>query len=124
MDIRKTDSKGRLTGFEPSKHYTISGAGMRKGDYVIRKTPDDTWTCFEKVPEPAKEYVRSFGIDPWTILNNDRLNKYGYDEVELEEVEGGGIRRVQEYGATKETRRPWPEGFNWETLIELTKETS
>lgn len=37
MEIRKTDSKGRLTGFDPETHYFVTGP--LEGRYQIREVP-------------------------------------------------------------------------------------
>lgn len=36
MDIKRTDAKGRLTGFDPQTHYFITGPNPQTGAYSVR----------------------------------------------------------------------------------------
>ena len=111
MDIRKTDSKGRLTGFPP-------------GAYMRVYSPDAvTWTVSWEVdlleypgpfPQEAKDYLAGVGI-PYYLLRRAGATQEGYDEFVLDE----SGRKIIDWGMARTVRKPWPEGFDWSTFIGL-----
>lgn len=108
MEIKKADSKGRVSGFTPGVHYAV-----KQGPYastVLRPVLGGDWFP-DEVPQEALEYMMSFGLDPLRVMR-DRATPEGYDEAQLD-PDG---KRLMEHGAVKVERKPWPEGFDWGVL--------
>ena len=115
MDIRKADSKGRMTGFHPGRHYRV----MQSGSYFradVLDILDDVINphVMEATPKEAQNYLLQFGIDPDDVAR-ENLRREGYGEVIRDE----NGRKVRDYGAFRVERKPWPEGFDWEEFVSL-----
>ena len=97
MDIRKADSKGRVTGFEPGKYYEVGRDS--KGHLHLRPVGD--WDKDIQVnlpaPESAVDYLRDHGIDPKDVCTVG-VSPSGY------------YRRVPNL---EPVRVPWPDGFDF-----------
>lgn len=110
MEIRKADSKGRLTGFEPDTHYRIKRKGLMVHAELVTEE--------EAIPAPlgpkATEYLADFGLDVNRIMR-DNANLRGYDELQFDAYGN----RHYEFGAYVTKRKPWPEGFSWSKFMEL-----
>jgi hypothetical protein len=110
MDIRKADSKGRISGFQPGGHYWVDeGNGTVVLSPVIRTAPVKT-----PVNEEARKYLERFGI----IANNawaEGHNAEGFWAAVLDE-EG---RRVMDAEGYLKTWTRWPEGFDYEEFARL-----
>ena len=119
MDIRKADSKGRLTGFNPGVHYQV----VNRGDVfkAHRLTYLDEVMDVSNMPgaasEASQEYLRRFGIDPLDMSREGCLEE-GYSYMVRDE----NGKRIRDYGAYRIERRPWPEGFDWNTFVGLVVE--
>lgn len=111
MEIRKADSKGRLTGFTPGGYYRMDPAGrvVRVEKLVVELEIGDHP---EKLNEQGSEYLSSFGLDPKLILREE-CNEWGYWQREMAE---DGFPEM-EYGAVKKTRKPWPEDFEYHVFV-------
>lgn len=112
MEIKKADSKGRVSGFIPETHYKIRKVGDER--LMLEPIWDEVDRIPAPVPKPALDYLNSLGLDPYQI-NRHRANEWGYDEMELDEKG----HRVYEHGAVRQIRKPWPEGFDWEHFLKL-----
>lgn len=112
MEIKKADSKGRVSGFIPETHYKIRKMGDER--MILEPIWDEVDRIPAPAPKPALDYLESFGLD-YNRVNRHRANEWGYDEMELDEKGN----RVYEYGAVKQFRKPWPEGFDWGTFLTL-----
>lgn len=112
MDIKKTDSKGRISGFKPSRYYRLESQGL--GVKI-----EELW--FESAIEYGEgplndsgvQYLSSFGLDHRLILR-EGCHMEGYWERDLNEE---GVPKM-EYGALKKTRKPWPEGFDYDVFAQ------
>lgn len=113
MEIRKTDAKGRLTGFFPRQYYFVQG---EKYDLRARRIDDldDVLTSVNIASQKARDYLESLGLDMHRV-SREGMCYEGYAEFVLDS-EG---KRVDDYGANKTVRKPWPEGFNWDLFVEM-----
>lgn len=112
MKLVKSDAKGRVpVGYKDAqfKMHKLGG-----GTVVLEIVIDPLELMSYPAPEPALEYLRSFGIDPMTV-STDGANDAGYDGFELDD-QG---KPVFEYGLRKRVRKPWPEGFDWTQFVQL-----
>ena len=115
MDIRKADSKGRLTGFTPGLHYkfrdngaTVQAEALLDLDEVLNPNNMD------ETPVPARKYLNRLGIDI-AVMSREGVMKEGYSEFVQDEYG----RKVLDHGMARIVRKPWPEGFNWDEFVSL-----
>lgn len=123
MDIRKADSKGRMTGFTPGAYYRIwkEGGFRFKADKVTLLESEEAYlnaTEDGRPPEAAQNYLRRFGIEPSSVSVED-LMELGYTSFVLDE----NGKRINDYGVFKTERKPWPEGFSWNEFVGLLVDT-
>lgn len=121
MDIRKADSKGRLTGFDPGVHYRFENLGSVRKAYRVTMLDElvDLSNMPEAAPEAVQDYLRRFGIDPKDILREDCMEE-GYTSFVRDE----NGDRIPDYGMYRTVRKPWPKGFNWDEFVGLVVESS
>lgn len=109
MEIKKADSKGRVSGFTPGTYYHIEGTSTSR---VLSALGNDRLEIalqgHERINEAAQDYMRSFGIDPRTVPR-DAANPEGYG-VYIYEPDG---KPTYKWGQRVIEPHPWPEGFDW-----------
>lgn len=112
MDIRKTDSKGRINIGVAETHYQVKR--INETDILLEAVYD----VVDKIPLPAPkealDYISSFGLDPLKIARQN-ANEHGYNEFVHDEAG----HRSFEYGAFRYERKPWPDGFDWDEFVAL-----
>lgn len=100
MEIKKADSKGRVSGFAKSGYYTISRTTT--GTAILNPLEPDADI---DIPFPANEsvleYLKDLGLETRRI-SVDGISRTGYDRLL-----GGGHR----------VRENWPEGFDFDLFI-------
>lgn len=112
MQIKKADSKGRLSGFFAGSYYRVGHEGF---DGVQRVRPVyDFFSDLPTITEEAQNYLREFGIDPLKILRSNATPE-GYDELVLD----SDGNRTYEYGKIVTKRKPWPADFDYNELERL-----
>lgn len=115
MEIKKADSKGRVSGFEPGCYYHVEGTSRSR---VLSLLGNDRLGIalggHEKINESAQDYLRQFGIDPHTVPR-DAANQEGYG-VYIYEPDG---KPTYKWGQRVIEPRPWPEGFDWDEFGRL-----
>lgn len=119
MEIRKADSKGRVTGFRPNLYYAVEST---KGGDVTAKcmgSRPDMYLLLDikgtrKISKSAREYVSGFGISP-NEVNRTTVCPEGYSRF----VFDGDGRRKFVHGQAIEEPTPWPEGFDWDVFAKL-----
>lgn len=115
MEIRKADSKGRVSGFIPGTYYHLSGTSTSR---VLSALGNDQLEILlqgdERINDTAQDYMRSFGIDPRTVPR-DSANPEGYGIY----IYGQDGKPTYKWGQRVIEPRPWPEGFNWDEFGRL-----
>jgi hypothetical protein len=110
MDIRKADSKGRVSGFQPGGHYWVDeGNGTVVLTSVVRTAPVKT-----PVNQQAKAYLNDFGLIAGNMLAEGH-NAEGFWVAVLDE-EGAPVRDAEGY---LKTWTRWPESFDYEEFARL-----
>lgn len=115
MEIKKADSKGRVSGFIPGIYY---GVERTSSSHVLTSLGVDMIQIAIQgdtvISEGAKLYMQKHGIDP-NEVPRDSANPEGYATYVYHE-DG---RPKFEYGQRAVKPRPWPEGFSWEEFGRL-----
>lgn len=115
MEIKKADSKGRVSGFVPGLYY---GVERTSSSHVLTSLGVDMVQIAIQgdtvISEEAKLYMLKHGIDP-NEVPRDSANSEGYATYVYHE-DG---RRKFEYGQAVTQPHPWPEGFSWEEFGRL-----
>lgn len=110
MEIKKADSKGRVSGFEPERYYQFhrGEAGTVSMVPVAESGDRMDFALPIKVSEEALDYLRSFGVDPNNV-SRDGWTETGYTRLQRFNPTVPG-----EYGEWHE----WPEGFDLRRFLE------
>lgn len=111
MQVVKSDSKGRVSIGYKNAQFKVHKLG-RTILLEFMDSPMELLTY--PAPQPALDYLISFGLNPMQV-SGDGADEFGYQCFELDD-EGKPIR---EYGRRKQTRKPWPEGFDWAKFVQL-----
>lgn len=114
MTVQKTDAKGRLSLGLPNTHFRVRELG--NAQYFLEGIFDVVELLPMPIPESGMAYIRNLGLDPLQVLRED-CNAGGYWSVELD-AEG---KRVFALGTMLKTRKPWPEGFDWDEFLEAAR---
>lgn len=88
MEIKKADSKGRVSGFEPDRHYFITGP--MEGSYRVREVP-----IGDTVPEgyePAE--VADLKNSVMDALYAAGLDDEAHDMIELADKVGESLSQT------------------------------
>jgi hypothetical protein len=112
MDIKKTDSKGRLSLGLPNQYVGVTVLG--NGRYYVELIFNESDMIPIPTPPEALEYMGSHGLDVNRIAR-DGATSEGYDEFNFDR-DGN---RVRAFGASLTTRKPWPAGFDWQHFLNL-----
>lgn len=112
MKLVKSDAKGRVPVGYKDAQFKMHKLGA--GTVVLELVQSPMELLRLPAPEPALEYLRSFGLDPLLVSSEDADDE-GFSLFE-KGLEG---KYVMEYGRRKATRQPWPEGFDWPTFVQL-----
>lgn len=107
MEIKKADSKGRVTGFKPDAIYHIEQRGV---NYSVREVifEIDLSEGTEPLNPEGIEYLSQFDLDHDLILR-DECTEEGYWELQKDT---SGKWEV-EHGVRKRVRKPWPKNFDY-----------
>lgn len=102
MEIKKADSKGRVSGFIPGDYYTVSRTDL--GTLIVTPLePDDNLD----IPFPANEkvlaYLKDLGVNPRDVSVKG-ISRTGYDRL---------------LPGTHRAREEWPVGFEFEVFTSL-----
>lgn len=99
MEIKKADSKGRVTVGESGGSYFVRRYST--GAVLLEPVANEMVVDFP-VPERALQYLRDCGLEPRSIQATD-VDRYGY---------------TQAHSADK-TRQDWPAEFSWDEFRAL-----
>lgn len=99
MEIKKADSKGRITVGERGESYFVRRYST--GAVLLEPVANEMVVRFP-VPEKAIQYLRDCGLDPHSV-SVDGVDRYGYFLAR----------------GTDKTRQDWPAEFSWEEFREL-----
>ena len=111
MDIRKADSKGRLTVGVAGAHYKIYEISASK--IYLERVESGVAEIPSPLPEPAQNYLWDFGIDPAKVIR-DTADEDGY---ELIQTGLDGKRLYTPDGRTVTTFHEWPDTFDWNEFL-------
>ena len=95
MDIRKTDSKGRISIGEPGTNYYLK---KYSNGAVLLEPLATEFVCPQPAPPRAQDYLESLGINPKEV-RVDGIDRYGY------------FKNAENHMGI--VRRDWPEDFDW-----------
>lgn len=99
MEIRKADSKGRVTVGTNEEAYYVRRYST--GAILLEPVATEVIVQFP-VPERALDYLRAQGIDPHQV-SSDGVDRYGYFKAR----------------SADKSRQDWPEGFDWDEFKAL-----
>lgn len=103
MDIRKTDSKGRLTGFPKSAYYSV--VRTPEGRVIVEPLkPEHEIHLPLPVNKNTQDYLETLGLNLREI-SVDGVSREGYDRM----VKGTASR----------VRETWPDGFDFDHFLSL-----
>lgn len=112
MEIRTSDSKGRISGFRPSEHYHVERGA--EGDVHVFPLVIE-----KRIPRgigpKARRHLMKWGLDPERMYADGHTER-GYFEFEVNE---DGRRAYDGLGNVIKTWREWPEGFSYQRFVEL-----
>lgn len=115
MEIKKADSKGRVSGFTPGMYYDVE---RTRGSYTLSALGNDELLIVllgdTAIPQAAQDYMESFGINPHHVPR-DSATAEGYGAY-IYDRDG---KPIYKYGQRVIDPRPWPEGFSWEEFGRL-----
>lgn len=101
MDIRKSDSKGRLTGFKKGEYYTLKR--IYNGSILFEPLDLDYDV---DIPLPAnkntQDYLESLGLDI-RVMSADGVSRLGWNRIVK--------------GSPDKIREPWPDGFDFDVFL-------
>lgn len=111
MDIRKVDSKGRISGFPPGRHYFVSsGNGVHHLTAVERQ-----YSIRTPLNQQATAYLNSFGLNPDVMCADDH-DATGYWRFEFSP---DGLKIYRANGDAIKTWMQWPGDFDYEEFKRL-----
>lgn len=108
MEIKKADSKGRVSGFEPNRYYQLHKGQVGTVSMVpVAKTGERMdFLLPMKVSEEALTYLRSFGVEP-NDVSRDGWTELGYTRLQRDNPADGAYPEWRE----------WPEGFDLKLFL-------
>jgi hypothetical protein len=99
MEIRKADSKGRVTVGANGEAYYVRRYST--GAILLEPVASEMVLRFP-VPDRALDYMREHGIEPNTV-SSESVDRYGYFRAR----------------SSDKSRQDWPEGFDWDDFKAL-----